>query len=264
MRVKRLALLVALVACKPPHERPSERAKPPADAARHYTEADFGEASYLSVETLVAAGREAKGKLALLHLGRGETRENDFTAFACDSHGGHMVYLTIADDQRDAVRALPKNARGACPRVLVRVWSIGPYSSGGHREADGTWVSEESKEQVIEGELLAIGDVKPRPPLPPPAGAQFASFDDIVLSKFKGGEIAELRLKAMKASEYVKHVVMYTCEEDGDVIDFPDEKLDSALANVDGCKTIRLKLRPRGSPGLAGQSIEADLISIGN
>lgn len=255
--MKRLALIALLVACKPPQERAARQDKPPADAARHYTAADFASASYLSLETIIADGKNAKNKLASLHLVRHEIHEDDFSAFACDSVGAHSVYLTLPDDQRDFVRALPKNARGACPRVLVRIWSVKPFMS--HLAADGTWVDDDNSMKVIVGEPLVI-DTKPVPPTPPPAGVQFATFDDIVLSKFKGGELAELTMEVLEPSTYSTHVVMRTCEEDSGMIDFPDEKLDGALAKKTGCQVIRLKLRPRHMPGLEGQTIEADWI----
>jgi len=260
----RALALAALVGCKARQgESPDPARKPPPDALRQYTEADLAIADYQTMDAAVAAGRGARDKLAIVTIARGEIRENDFTAYACGEHGPFSMFLTIPEHLRDRIRAVPKNARGACPRVLVRVRSIEPASSGGHRAADGTWVTEESESKIVMAETLAIFDVTPQPPTPPPTGVQFARIDDIVLSKFKGGEVAELALRAMAPSEYSTHVTMRTCEEDSEVVEFPDEKLDSALQHVTACHAIRFKLRPRGGPDLAGQRIEGELITIG-
>jgi hypothetical protein len=260
-----MLLLLLLVACKGGDRRGGKQGrskKPPADAARVYTEADLSSATYMSIDEVAAAGNAASGKLAVVNVSRDEVRDDDFTAYPCKSDSGCLLYLTLPDDMRDLVRAMPRSARGSCPRVLVRILSIGPYSLSGRRAPDGAWVSEQSSTKVVEAETLFIADVTPQTAAPTSAGVQFSTFDDIVLSKFRGGEVAELTMQAWR-SQYSTHVTMTTCDESRDSIEFPDEKLDGALAKVSDCRPIRFKLRRREGPGFGGQSIAADLVSIG-
>jgi hypothetical protein len=263
------AAVIVLVAWSAKQGPTGERKKasaPPRDAAvdaRVYSEADLASATYKDLDEIVDAGRAAKGKLAIVTVSRGELREEDFTAYACGQHlRSAQMYLTIPEHLRDHVRAVPKNARGACPRVLMRVHSVGPFSSGGHRAPDGSWATDESALKIVIGDTLAIFDVTPLAKTTPRDGVQFATYDDIVLSKFKGGEAAELVMKATTPSEYSTHVIMRTCEDDSDDVHFPAAKLDSALQRITECRRVLFQLRERKGPDLAGQRIEGDLIQV--
>ena len=255
-----LWVLALAGACKS-HDR-----KPPPPRADAPATVDFAHATYPTIDGALEAGDAARGQLAVITIARDEIRANDFTAFSCGATKySHRFFLTIPDPLRDRIRALPRRApaSGGCPRALIRIRSIGTTGYAGHAAADGGWTITPDAERLVMADTLAI-DVAPVGPTAATAGVQLASIDDIVLSKFRGGELAEVPLR-YEPMPGIDRIYMRSCDpSQGQEIEFPDEPLaTSKLSGVRRCHAVRLRLRARPGPTLGGQMLEADLISIG-
>lgn len=234
------------------------------DARRQYTEVDVASARYHSGDEIIEARDGARNALAVIRVARGEVGDDDLSAFPCGpSKHAHWYFLTIPVDGRDLLRAMPTQTRD-CPRVLVRVLSVGAAGVSGAR-ADGGWVISEDSERLIRAETLAILDVEARPRTPAPAGTQFATLDDIAIGPFRRGDLAEMALRAAPPLAGIEQsrVWMVPCSGDRHDLVFPDEQPDGELARSTECRLIRFSLRDRPAPGLAGQILEADVVKIG-
>lgn len=261
--VKGFALLVlaTLTACREREAGRQARPAPPMDA-RVYTEADIGIARYHSVDEIIADAAHADGQLALVHVSREAIRLKDFTAFPCAPDHPHHMFLTLSPEDVDRVRALPDRSDGTCPRVLIKVMSVGSTGFSGNRAADGGWAIADDASRLVQAETLAILDVIPRGPSPAPPGVRYTTLLDIKLGRENGGAVAEIPMRLSTGLPTGDLTAMVPCSGGSESVYFRSETAKEALANVHDCHSIRFRTLPRSVPDY-GTSVDAELVSVG-
>jgi hypothetical protein len=234
--------------------------------ARVWTEADVASVPYHSAAEIGADGVNAEGKLAVVRLSSQGLRRADITAFPCEEKAWPVqkFFVTFTPTTVDMIRALPgRVARGGeCPRVLVRVRSIGSTGFSGYAAADGSWQTREDEARVVTADLLAVFDVAPRAKVPPPPGADYATLTDAMLGPEEGGG-AVVSVQLRRSSYGGSAVGLYACDERdfGGPVWFNSEALGGELGLMAGCRTVTFRTRARGSIDW-GDSMSAELIRI--
>ena len=220
-------------------------------------------ARYHGGDEVLAAGDASRGQVAVLRVMRAEIIPGDVTAYTCEG-GPRKMFLKIRPGAADAVRALPKDrpATGECPRAVVRIRDV-VVGFVGAAAADGGWAIRPDGEAIIEGDLLGVLDVAPRPPTAAPPGVDFATLDDLALGGGRdGGRIVELRMQR-RAEPSLTSIFAEPCDGEGtDSVAFPDQTPEGRLGVLTGCHTVRFRSRPFDERQLVSRLVSADLISI--
>lgn len=145
----------------PPPARPASTS--PAAAEVRAPPADF-----TVYADIVKANKAAIGKIARLPVRRDHyTSARQFTAMQCNEPRGSngSIWLRYGAEQRDTVRAMYGTPSDACAIASFEVVRVRPGPA-----------------PLVEGALVHVSGVTPKPPVPPPAGADYGALDDAILA----------------------------------------------------------------------------------
>ena len=174
-----IALLIAtsVGACgrtkpgKPAATNEANQPQPPIDAR------GFPESAYASLHEIKQAGPGAVGKTAVLRVRRQATDETRIYGNSCvDNYikpydeSSAVFWLAFRPEDRDLIRGMPMGAPGN---------GCGDYESGGGGVAVQFEITGTEGDHLTAKVLTIFAD--PVPALTPPAGADYAAIEDMIL-----------------------------------------------------------------------------------